>query len=356
MSKQFLPVLVMTVCLTGCQSSEIPNGGGNAGTTPAVSAAVDEGTQAAATIGDQTITLGELDDYIKEGLFAQQSQNRNPIKLYEMRSSALRQLIDRKVVENAAQAEGVSVEEFLDRSISEIPDEEVNAYYEANRDKLGDATREEVDPRIRSHLKTQKATEYIAKLTADSDSVVLLEPARLEVAAIGPALGPEDAPVTIVEFSDFQCPYCKRVVPTLHQLHEKYADQVRIVFRHLPLDKIHDRARPAAEASACANQQNGFWAFHDKLFEDNRALSDQDFKKYAADIGLDVDAFEKCVTDREFQAVVQADSEAAAVLGLSGTPAFFINGIQIRGAKPIEAFTRIIEAELARRPATAPSG
>ena len=92
------------------------------------------------------------------------------------------------------------------------------------------------------------------------------------------------------------------------------------------------------------------------LFENNRALSDQDFKKYAADIGLDVDAFEKCVTDREFQAVVQTDSEAAAVLGLSGTPAFFINGIQIRGAKPIEAFTRIIEAELARRPATAPSG
>ena len=99
--------------------------------------------------------------------------------------------------------------------------------------------------------------------------MVLLEPARLEVAAIGPALGPDDAPITIVEFSDFQCPYCKRVVPTLHQLHEKYADQVRIVFRHLPLDKIHDRARPAAEASACANQQNGFWAFHDMLFENS---------------------------------------------------------------------------------------
>ena len=167
---------------------------------------------------------------------------------------------------------------------------------------------------------------------------------------------PDDAPVTIVEFSDFQCPYCQRVVPTMKEIHKLYPDQVRIVFRHLPLDRIHGRARPAAEASACADQQDKFWEFHDILFENNRALSDQDLLKYAADVGLNVAAFEKCVADREFQATVQSDAEAAADLGLRGTPAYFINGIAMRGAKPFEEFVRVIETELALQRLTAPSG
>lgn len=366
MSKQFAPALAMVVWLvvTGCQSGE-PSGGADGGATTAAMSAgtnsttqLQDDTQAVATIGDRTITVSELDEFIKDDLFAKQSSNGNPVQLYEMRSKAVGRFIEKTIIEDAASAKGLSIDEYMENSVvkeGEIPDEEVAAYYEANRDQMGDATLEEIDPRIRSYLRAQLATEFVSKLLEESNAMVLLEPVRIEVATTGPSQGPEDAPITIVEFSDFQCPYCKRVVPTLQQIIEKYPDEVRIVFRHLPLDRIHDRARPAAEASACADQQNGFWAYHDILFENNRALSDQDFTKYAGEAGLDIDAFEKCVADREFQAAVEIDSEAAAALGLRGTPAFFINGIPMRGAKPIEEFTRIIESELTRQPAATPS-
>jgi protein-disulfide isomerase len=204
-------------------------------------------------------------------------------------------------------------------------------------------------------LRAQLAADLVLEMTAASNAIVLLKPARARVAATGPSQGRENAPVTIIEFSDFQCPFCKRVVPTLHQIMEKYPEQVRIIFRHLPLDRIHDRARPAAEAAACADHQEKFWAFHDIMFENNQALSDPDFSRFAAEAELDVDAFEKCVADREFEAIVQSDSEAAAALGLRGTPAFFINGIEMRGAKPFEEFVRIIDTELALQRLTAPS-
>jgi protein-disulfide isomerase len=352
------------IAVVGCQPSESPDGPAGKDTPSAVSAGnlsraeSEDDSQAVATIGDRTITMSELDTFIKDGLFASQSGNGDPAKVYEMRSKALGRLIEHAVLGEASSAKGLSPDEFLEESVpkeSEIPDGDINAYYEANRDKMGDATLEEIGPRIRAHLRAQLAADLILKLTEGANSAVLLKPARTEVAAIGPSQGPDDAPITIIEFSDFECPYCKRVVPTLHQIVEKYPEQVRIVFRHLPLDGIHARARPAAEASACADKQDKFWEFHDILFENNEALSDEDFAKYAGDAGLDVEAFNECVADREFQTAVQNDAEAAAALGLRGTPAFFVNGISMRGAKPIGDFVRVIDTELALQQLAAPS-
>ena len=161
---------------------------------------------------------------------------------------------------------------------------------------------------------------------------MLLEPPRVTVAAEGPSLGPADAPVTIIEFSDFQCPYCGRAASTVKQIHERYPKQVRIVYRNLPLDSIHPNARPAAEAAACADAQGRFWEFHDRLFANQRALAPEDLQRYAKEIGLDMAAFDQCVKDRKSQAKVDGDlaaaNEAASNAGKRGlgTPAFFVNG------------------------------
>jgi protein-disulfide isomerase len=174
------------------------------------------------------------------------------------------------------------------------------------------------------------------------------------VAAEGPSFGPADAPVTIVEFSDFECPYCARAGVIAKQIQARYPTQVRFVYRHLPLERIHPHARGAAEASACADAQGRFWDFHDKLFANQRALSPADLQRYAGELKLDQAAFDQCVKERKFQAQVDRDLAAAAEAaggagkGGLGTPSFFVNGILLSGAKPIGDFYRLIDAELAR--------
>ena len=183
-----------------------------------------------------------------------------------------------------------------------------------------------------------------------------LEPPRVVVAAEGPARGAaEGAPVTIIEFSDFQCPYCRKVVPTIQQVLARYPDQVRFVYRHFPLGS-HGRARPAAEASMCADEQGKFWAFHDRLFQSPNALSDADLLRYAGELGLDQAAFTKCVEEGRFAAQVDRDLQAGREAGVTGTPAFFVNGVLISGSKPAEEFFELIDSELARAGQATPEG
>jgi protein-disulfide isomerase len=213
---------------------------------------------------------------------------------------------------------------------------------------MGGSELADISDRIETYLRALRGSTLVAEMREAAGAVVLLEPARIEVEAVGPSKGPDDAAVTIIEFSDFQCPYCQRAVPTIEQILEKYPTQVRIVFRHLPLDTIHDRAKPAAVASHCAGNQDKFWDYHDVLFDNNRALSDEDLERYAADMGLDMEAFKQCVSDPESHQIVDNDAVAAASLGLTGTPAFFVNGIPMTGAQPLEKFSAIIDEELAR--------
>jgi protein-disulfide isomerase len=194
----------------------------------------------------------------------------------------------------------------------------------------------------------QRVGQAVAAIYGRSQVEILLEPPRVAVAAVGPAKGPADAPVTIIEFSDFQCPYCKRALPTLSQLLEKYPEKIRVVYRHLPLEGIHPRARPAAAASVCAEDQGRFWDYHDLVFENNRALEDADLESYAGRAGLDVESFKQCIADGRHRERIDADIEAATQAGITGTPAFVVNGIVMRGAKPLDDFAVVIDAELAR--------
>jgi protein-disulfide isomerase len=319
-----------------------------------------EGAQAServAVLEGEPISQGELDEWIKDKLFRDQTDDLAPTEVYELRSRSLQNLLDERIVEAEAARRGVSSEELmrLEReAIGAVSDEQVTAFYEKNKQKMGGASRDQVADRIRSFLDGARNSEVTAALRKRAKVEVLLEPPRITVAAEGPSVGPAGAPVTIVEFSDFQCPYCARAGAVVKQIHERYPTQVQFFYRHLPLERIHPNARGAAEASGCADAQGRFWDYHDKLFANQRALSAADLQRYAKELGLDTAAFEQCVKERKFQAQVDRDLAAAAEAASSagkrglGTPAYFVNGILLTGAKPVEDFYRLIDAELAR--------
>ena len=159
--------------------------------------------------------------------------------------------------------------------------------------------------------------------------------------------GPADAPITIIEFSDYQCPFCRRWHQEVYQsLLAAYPGKIRLVYRNLPLTSIHPDAFPAAEAAMCAGEQNAYWPYHEKLFS-SELLGTEVYKQYARELGLDMTIFEACINDHKYQQAIQADSDFAVNLGVRSTPTFFINGLAIVGAQPLEAFKQVIDKELA---------
>lgn len=162
-----------------------------------------------------------------------------------------------------------------------------------------------------------------------------------------PSLGPHDAPIVIVEFSDFQCPFCRRFHDETYQaLLDAYPGQIRFVYRNLPLTSIHPSAMPAAIASLCANDQNAYWDFHEKLFS-SETLDEPTYIQYATDLGLDVETFTACLSSGSHDEFIQQDMDFSLGLGVQSTPTFFINGLAIVGAQPLASFTQLIDKELA---------
>lgn len=174
---------------------------------------------------------------------------------------------------------------------------------------------------------------------------------RVNVSTEGdPSIGPVDAPVTIVEFSDYQCPYCTAWYrQTLSKILTTYPNQIRFVYRDLPIPS-HSEAVPAAEAANCAGEQGAYWKFHDALFSDQYPLGRTAYEQYAQDLGLDLEGFKACLDDHRYQVEVKEDAAEAARLGLNATPSFVINGRIVIGALPFESFKAIIDEELAAQP------
>jgi len=172
--------------------------------------------------------------------------------------------------------------------------------------------------------------------------------------ATAPIKGPQSAPVTITEFSEFQCPFCRRVAPTLKRIEEVYAGKVRIAWKNLPLTSIHEHAMAAALAAEAARNQGKFWEYHDKLFENQEHLEAADLKRYAEELGLDVRRFEADQQDQQKKTLIEADMEQARELKVSSTPSFFINGRYVRGALPFEALSKVIDEELTKKGITVP--
>jgi predicted DsbA family dithiol-disulfide isomerase len=337
------PLACALVFLLGCPEK------GREGPDP--EAATSGEDTVVARFGDENITLGELDAWIKDDLFARQTSGGNPARLYDLRERSLDRMIAERILDAEAARRNQTRDELIESEVAdlgEVTDEEVARFYEERSDQMGEQSLEQIAPRIREHLTRSRAQQATEKLIEEVGVERFLARPRFDVAAVGPSKGPADAAVTIIEFSDFQCPYCARALPVIKEVMERYPDDVRLVYRHLPLDRIHPRARAAAEASYCAYDQGRFWAYHDMLFANNKSLADEDLKRFAEELNLDVAAWEQCLRDEKFADTMQADFEAARSIGVSGTPAFLINGVMLSGAKPVEEFVSMIESELAR--------
>jgi protein-disulfide isomerase len=307
--------------------------------------------QPVAVVAGTPISAAELDEMAGSRLFQVRQQE------YQVRKQVLDDAIGKRLFDAEAAARKISVDELtrmeVEGKAAPVTEAEKKDFYEKNKGRFGAGTTEEqalaqIEAGLRQQRVRERRADYLKELRTKANVRVMLEPPRVTVGEAGnPAKGPAGAPVTVVEFSDFQCPFCARVNPTLAKIQETYAGKVRIVFRDLPLLNIHKNAGHAAEAAHCANDQNKFWEMHDRLFANQQKLAPADLKEHAVALGLDAAAFNQCLDSGKYTADWRRDSEEASRLGLSGTPAFFINGRLVSGAQPYEAFAQIIDEELA---------
>jgi protein-disulfide isomerase len=281
-------------------------------------------------------------------------------RLYQLERQKLDEYIGAALLTSEAKQRGVSVTTLLEREVESkiqpVSEDEVRDFYEKNKDRLA-VELAKVQDQIREYLRQQKITErkseYVETLRANAKITTYLKPPpvyRAEILTNGAqSKGAEQAPVKIVKFEDFECPFCKAVQPTLVELLKKYDGKVRLVHKDLPLEAIHPQATLAAEAARCAADQGKFWPYHDLLYSKAPKLGSADLRAYAKELGLDAGAFDQCLESRKHRKAVQEDLAEGAKLGLTGTPSFFINGREISGAQPLEAFAAMIDEELSRQ-------
>ena len=304
-----------------------------------------------AVIAGEPFTARQLEELAGPRLFQLRSQH------YQAQRQILDDAIATRLLDREAAERKVTVDELVKQEVTAkvapVTEAEQKAFYEQNKPRFGPLAEAEALKRIETGLGQQRAAqrraEFVETLRAKAGVRILLDPPRLAVGMAGdPSRGPADAPVTIVEFSDFQCPYCSRAIDTLKKIEENYAGKIRLVYRDYPLVSIHPNAARAAEAAACANDQGKFWPMHDLLFAHQDKLEAADLKKNAADLGLDTAAFDQCLDSGRHAEGWRKDTEEAERYGVSSTPAFFINGRLLVGAQPYEAFAQVIDDELAR--------
>ena len=325
---------------------------------PAQQAPPDQGgSDVAAHIGDRAITVKEVDDRWRQSEPAGQAQAIQ--QMYDGRKQALDAIVADMLIEQAAKAQGIDPEPFTDaeiaRRIKPVTDGQVAAFFQENQAQMQGRGIDAMGPVIRRYLEEQQRTAAYGTLVAELRKAgppvrLVLDAPRhqVDVSPDDPALGNASAAVTLIEFSDFQCPFCARVMPTLKRVQETYGDRVRIVWKDFPLTSIHPQAFRAAESGQCAQEQGKFWEYHDRLFANQQALEPEFLKKYAADAGLDAAKFDACLDAAKYGERVQEQMGVGTRLGVSSTPTVFVNGRLVSGAQSYEAFTTIIDEELER--------
>ncbi|MSO56769.1 MAG: thioredoxin [Acidobacteria bacterium] len=260
--------------------------------------------------------------------------------IYEARRAAADDIIASVLLDQEAKRRNLERaaldEQGITAKAKPVVEAEALAWYQANPQQVRGATLDQLREPIQSLLIEQRIQNardtYLDTLKARTPVRVMLEPPRVAVeAGSSQAKGPSKAPIELIEFADFQCPYCLAATPTVKRVFETYGDRIRFVFRNFPLEN-HLTARPAAEAAQCANEQGQFWAYHDRLFGEPGKLSDADLKQTAAALGMDSPRFNRCVDEHKYHSAVDADAQAGGEAGVTGTPAFFINGRLLSGA------------------------
>jgi len=307
----------------------------------------EEVDQIAAQVGESQITMTELDALTRSDM---QPVN---IQIYNIRKAALKGVIEDHLWEQEAASLGISKKELL-KQISDtarpVTEEDIQKYYEAKKARMkGDI--EKVRPRIERYLKKRSIQRARAKelrrIRKETKITINLEAPRFEIPIPEHAItkGPEDAPVTIVVFTDFQCPYCKRGAKTLTEVFQEYPGKIRMIHRDFPLS-IHKNGKSAANAARCANDQGEFWNYYNVLFENQGKLDDKSLIKHAAGLALDMDEFQACVDSNKYGKIIDSELAAGQAVGVRGTPAHYVNGRPLSGAVPLESFKEIIDEEL----------
>jgi protein-disulfide isomerase len=314
-----------------------------------------------ATIGKESISPQDLTARTSAKLSEQQetyeSQARQLKLKHERERHAyveheLQELVDERVLAlEASQKKTMPAALTASVKTVEITDTDLHRFYDSNKNQM-DQPFDAIAPKLKEYLQQQAKDgaqrRYLDSLRIKYKAVVTLEPLREQVEAIGPQRGLPAAPVTIVEFSDFQCPFCGRFAPTIHGVLEKYPTQVRLVYRHLPIASLHPNAQKAAEAAVCAQDQGKFWEMHDLLFAEQSTLEIDALKEKAKRTGLDTKSFNECLDSGKSREAVRADVEAGNILGIGGTPTSFVNGRYVNGAVTADALSAVIDDELRR--------
>jgi protein-disulfide isomerase len=306
--------------------------------------------QPVATVAGETIYDDDLTPRAQGQLLPLRRQE------YDIKKRVLDSLIEEKLLEAEAKKKGIPKEKLLeqevDPKVQEPTETELQAYYLAQKDRLNRPF-EEVKDQLRQALRQAKIQQarqdYLKGLRAGSNVVVLLTPPKVQVGYDPARLrGDPKAPVMVVEFSDFQCPYCRQVEPTLKQLLAKYPDKVSLAYRDFPIPSIHPQAELAAEASRCALEQGKYWEYHDQLYN-NSNLERAGLLDDAHVVKLDEKQFDSCLASGKYKADVDRDVKEGTQAGVSGTPGFFVNGVPLSGSLPLDTFARTVDEELARK-------
>lgn len=308
-------------------------------------------TKELAKVGDLTITEADIADEIAGQLVRINNE------LYSVKKRAVDSVIANYLIDQEAKKRGMTREQLLKQEVTDktpaVTDAEIQKIYDANKSRLGGKKLEDIKPQIlqqmQNHAQQQQQEAFVQELRKKAAVKMFLKPPILSVDTDGaPVRGSANAPITIVEFSDFQCPYCARAQAELVKIRDTYKDKVKIVYKDFPLS-IHNNAHKAAEAARCIFEQDQkrYWEYHDMLFSKRSELGQDNLKKYAADLKFDTAKFNKCLDSDKYAAAVNKDMADGLKVGVSGTPAFLINGRFMSGAQPFSAFQEVIDEELA---------
>jgi protein-disulfide isomerase len=304
-----------------------------------------------AKIGDEVISESQLEAMVGSSLVSLRQQ------IYDAQVSKLEDEIYRRLLQKAAAEEGMTEGDYLkmhvEQKVGEPDEGEVAQLMSQFRARLAEddaQARQQVVQALKQRENQRLSEELRRALFAEAGVRILLEPPRVEfsVAEGTPSRGAADAPIVLIEYTDYQCPYCTRIQPTLNELMKRYEGKLLHVFKNLPLP-MHAEAPLAGAAALCAQDQGKFWELHDWLFVNQRSLSRETIVAAAGNLGMDTEVLASCIDEGTYASRVKAETAEAQSYGITGTPGFLINGRVITGARPIEVFEEIIDDELLRK-------